>query len=358
VIFLGKEILFGIIAIPFVIMIIIPTIIAILYLIYLILSTVKYRTKLGLKELSDLFLEDATAIPGYEPAIMAYLVNYQKIGKREICSTLFDLIGRNVIKITLKSGFVSDEKSKYMLELNEDSVENLSGFETELIKYIFRSGKKIKSETLHKRFYKKNLNKNFYDKFLKLIQDKAKTFDFFDKKTAKRKITVYKIINKVVTILASVSSFLVSLALGVDDMDEVLFSIVVFSLITALILWALKFLISLMYNLNCFYNDFSENGNADYKKWMGFRKYLKNYSTIPDHPLMGVMVWERYYAYAIGLKCSKKFYKQMKAMKIVDNSVDVKLFETLNDIVNCIGASAKKIKSISIDEYGGSHVDY
>ena len=113
-----------------------------------------------------------------------------------------------------------------------------------------------------------------------------------------------------------------------------------------------------MYNLTCFYNDFSEKGNEDYKKWMSFKKYLKKCSTIPEHPLMGVMIWERYYAYAIGLKCSKKFFKQMKKMKIVDNSVDIKMFELFNDIVSTIGTSAKRIKSISIDRYGGSHVNY
>ena len=48
----------------------------------------------------------------------------------------------------------------------------------------------------------------------------------------------------------------------------------------------------------------------------------------------------------------------MKTMKVVDNSIDIKMFETFNEITKCIGTSAKKIKKISIDKYGGSHVDY
>ena len=48
----------------------------------------------------------------------------------------------------------------------------------------------------------------------------------------------------------------------------------------------------------------------------------------------------------------------MKKMRIMDNSIDIGLFETFNNIVSCIGTSTKKIKSISIDEHGGSHVDY
>ena len=48
----------------------------------------------------------------------------------------------------------------------------------------------------------------------------------------------------------------------------------------------------------------------------------------------------------------------MKKMKIVDNSIDVKMFEMFNFIVDNIGTSVNKIKTISIDEHGGSHVDY
>jgi len=348
------------VSLPFAIMVLIPLSIAVIYLIYLIVSTMQYKAKLGIKNIQGLLLEETTTVPEYEPAIMGYLVNYQKIGRREICSTLFDLIGRNVIKITLTNGFVSDEKSNYTLKLSEET-ENLKPYEQALIKYLFGNKQKIKSEILSKKLYKTNLNNWFLNKFLKLIQDDAKKYDFFNKRTGKRKVLVYKIINKVVTVMASVVSGLCVIGPEIldaaDDLD-VLVLFVLFSFVTAGILWCLKFLISFMFNLSCYYNDFSKQGNEDYKKWMGFKKFLKNYSTIPDHPLMGVMVWERYYAYAIGLKCSKKFFKQMKAMKIVDNSIDIKMFETFNDVVECIGTSTKKIKSISLDEHGGSHVDY
>ena len=48
----------------------------------------------------------------------------------------------------------------------------------------------------------------------------------------------------------------------------------------------------------------------------------------------------------------------MKKMKIVDNTIDIKLFETFNFMIENIGVSARKIKSISFDEFGGSHIDY
>lgn len=333
---------------------------AVIYTIYLFILMLRYRTKYELNGIQNLFVEETTSVPNYEPAIMGYLVNYQKIGRREICSTLVDLIGRNVIKIKLKKGFVSDDEASYILEINEENNENLSGFEQLLIKYLFESKKCIESDILNKKLYKKNLEESFYVDFLRLIQTKAKTYDFFDSKTGKRKMMVYKMIDRVITVIAAITSGLCTIALEIDEIDEdgFILAFLIFSLITAGAMWCLKFLISFMFNLTCFYNDFSNNGNLEYKKWMGFRKFLINYSSIPNHPLMGVMLWERYYAYAIGLKCSKKFFKQMKKMKVVDNSIDVKLLERLDDIVSCVGTSTKKIKKISLDEYGGSHVDY
>ena len=45
-------------------------------------------------------------------------------------------------------------------------------------------------------------------------------------------------------------------------------------------------------------------------------------------------------------------------MKIADNSIDIKLLETFNFVVENIGTSIDEVKSISIDVHGGSHIDY
>lgn len=350
----------GIIGIPFVVIVLISILIAMAYFSYLLVLIIKYRTELRIKSVKNYFVNENYDVPNYEPSVMAYLVNCQKIGRREICSTLFDLIGRGYISITLKYDLVSSNKSEYIFTFKKKNCEKLEKFEVLMLNYIFEESDVITSKDLNLKLYKRNLNEEFYLEFLKAIQEKSKKKEFFDAKIAKKKVKIYKIVDKFVTIIASIMTFLISLIEVIDDVDSegFILSIVMFSIITAGVLWCLKFLISFMYNLTCFYNDFSEKGSEDYTKWMGFKKYLKNCSTIPDHPLMGVMVWERYYAYAIGLKCSKKFFKQMKKLKIVDNSIDIQMFESFNDLVSTIGTSAKRIKSISIDRYGGSHVNY
>ena len=44
--------------------------------------------------------------------------------------------------------------------------------------------------------------------------------------------------------------------------------------------------------------------------------------------------------------------------EVVDNSIDLSVIEIFNDMIDCIGLSTQKVKSISLDRYGGSHVDY
>ena len=353
---------YGVITIPFLILIGIVALVVVGYFVYLVVETLYYRSKLGLKDIEEIFIRETTTIPDYEPAVMGYLINYQKIGRREICSTLMDLIGRGLIKITLKKGFVSDDAAEYVLERNCGEHEILKPYESLLITYLFGTKTSITSNTLHKKLYKDNLKEGFFSKFLRNVQTDAKKHDFFGTKIAIIKMRVYKIVDKVVTILAAISSGLCCVGIesceDAGDAADFLLVFFICCLITAGVLWCMKFLISFMYNLNCYYNEFSKKGNEDYKKWIGFRKFLKKCSTLPEHPLMGAVVWERYYAYAIELKCSKKFFKQMKKMKIMDNSIDIGVFEKFNDIIDCIGTSAKKVKSISLDEFGGSHVDY
>lgn len=327
------------------------------YLISLIIPTIKFYLKLGLKNINP-FIEETVDVPNYEPAIMGYLVNYQKIGKREVCSTLFDLISKGNIKLDLKKGLVSDDKGEYIL--TKKSADNLKSYEQDLIDYLYGENNQISEKILASKLYKKNLDKDFYIKFLKNIQKEAKKKNFFDKKTAKRKTRIYKVVNKIVTVIASIASGLFALSLNLLEYAED-FEVVVGLLglmLVAGIFWVIKFLISFFYNITCYYNSFSKKGNEDYKKWLGFRRYLKKWSSLTNQPMMAVTIWKRYYAYSIGLKVNKKFFRQIKKMKIMDNSIDIKTFEMFNEIVSCIGTSAKKIKSVSIDRYGGSHVDY
>lgn len=328
------------------------------YLIYLIINGLKFYLNIGVKNLNP-FIEESLDMPDYEPAIMGYLVNFQKIGKREVCSTLFHLISRKVVKLELKKGLVNDDEGDYILIKNDTDIP-LNSYEDMLVKYLFGKKDTITNKTLANKLNKNKSRKQFYSKFLSAVQIESMNKGFFDKKAGKAKAKTYKIIDKVVTVMATVSSFLMSFScevLGEASEPEILvFVAAIF--IYAVVLWILKFLISFAYNITCHYNSFSEKGNEDYKRWLGVKRYFKKWSSFKEQPMMSVIIWEKYYSYAIGLKVSKKFFRQMKKMKIADNSIDIKLFETFNEIVSCIGTSAKSIKKIKLDQDGGAHIEY
>ena len=74
---------------------------------------------------------------------------------------------------------------------------------------------------------------------------------------------------------------------------------------------------------------------------------------------MGVTIWKKYYAYAIVLKCSHKFFSQLKEMKIADDSIVVASVELFEFVISNIKDSIKEgIKHVSTDAHGGTHIDY
>ena len=112
------------------------------YLLYLIIPTITFYLRLGIKHINP-FIDESIDIPEYEPAIMSYLVNFQKIGRREICSTLFDLIAKKEIKIEMTKGFVNDDTGKYQLILVNYREATLNSYEEILVKYLFGRKKTI-----------------------------------------------------------------------------------------------------------------------------------------------------------------------------------------------------------------------
>lgn len=334
--------------------------------VYFVISVVRFLNykirvgKLNFKIEEDVMLEDMN----YPPAIVGYLVNFQKIGRNEISSTILDLIARNVILLDLEKGFVSDNEGQYKLKLNENHKEKLNQYEKHLINYLFKKKTELNEIDLNGLLYKSNLSKKFFLKFLTLVQKEAKKYDFFDPKMADKKRKSYLFIRNFTRFIAgpAVVSATVIYGIGVAiaaiDPDgiviETLGSIVAYLIFVIVS----SYFVLKAYNLTCYRNYLSENGEKEYSKWVSFKKFLNRYSEIPNHPIMSTLVWDRYYAYSIGLKCGKKFYEQMEKMKIIDNSIDLNHTFVLKNINKKIKIWGIPIRKISIDKHGGSHVDY
>lgn len=368
----------------------IPALLFVICLVYLIINLISLKKINNRQRHIDIDNVESLDISNYQPAIMGYLVNNQKLTKREILSTLFDLVSRKVLKINMVEGLVNDNVGKYTISLNEKD-NNLTEYEKDLIEYLFYydnslETKQITEEELEEKFYKNNLSYFYSKQFFKHVQEDAKKYDFFDAKTAEKKVKIYNFIKKAIkfivgfvtivfgipALISGAVMFFVGSASGFilrileifkvvtpEFTDKIYFDLIGFPLILVAIVWLFCFLIAYLYNITCYVNNFSDNGRKEYVKWMKLKKYLEKFSLIKDQPIMGVEVWGKYYAYSIELKCSKKFFEQLKAMGIVENSLNIGVLEFIQFLEDtCDDSIFADVKSISIDEHGGSHVDY
>jgi uncharacterized membrane protein len=49
-------------------------------------------------------------------------------------------------------------------------------------------------------------------------------------------------------------------------------------------------------------------------RWRSFRRFLTEFSSLPEAPALAVVIWERYLVYATALGCADEVEKQVKAL--------------------------------------------
>lgn len=339
----------------------IPFLYCMFSLIYLLLNILISRTY-KFKEIVTMNIEASNDILDYKPAIAGYLINSQKIGDKEVFSTLFDLINRKVIIIEITKGFVSDNVGEYKLKRNLKSNERLKEYELFLIQWLFKSEKeKISLIDIKNRVYKDRMSNENYKFFLKKVQNECIKEDFFSKRFSiiKKKMQVFTDLFVVFTNIFIVVGLCYSIfILFISIARQKDLTPILFPLLLTIGLWILRFCIKFIYSKIVYYNIFSEKGKEDYKKMMKFKEYLENYSLIPEHPMMGYQIWGRYYIYSIELGCSDKFYEQLKAIgiNIKNNKKILSFIEFMHE--NFKQINSEYVRHIIVDSDGESHVDY
>ena len=89
----------------------------------------------------------------------------------------------------------------------------------------------------------------------------------------------------------------------------------------------------------------TKKGSDHYNKWMGLKKFLKDFSNMDKRKLPEVTLWEKYLVYALPLGCAKQLAKDMeiRIQEIDPNTIPSDyMFDTvylgrmivLNDVIN------------------------
>lgn len=371
---MGIIVVLSIIGLVMLVPVVISTISLIFYLVFLIMF--KIKEKIFKKELE---IDVSYNLPEYDPAIAGYLVDCQRIGQKEVLTTLFDLVSRNVIRLVKGN-------NTFKFELNDYDITTLENFEECLILWLFKNKKEITSNDIKKELFdpasKKDMNF-----FLSKLQSKAKLNDFFSKKLSKTKEIICTIVTANSYIMNHIYkfSFYVAYAIFVSilhffvrvsdwykifqlfDLLQLYYAdsivpwlvLVVSPLVIYIVNKGMNALLVSIFNIICYYNEYSENGYKEYCKLMGLKKYLETYSLIPEHPIEGIKTWDRYYLFAIELNCSDRFFKQLKENGISNSLLDLDSYEFYEFLISTIRESFDNPpKDVFTDVYGGSHVKY
>lgn len=213
------------------------------------------------------------------PEYVGYLM-HKKIDSNELSAAILNLIYKK--KISFK------ELDKNNFELNLLDQEGLDEVELNLIKFLFNNKKTTTLKELKKSA------KSSYSSFLtrystwkKTAKQEAKKMNFFENNNHVK--TLYSVYCVMSMIIGFVIIFVTSI-IGI--------LLVILSIVT------------LCY-LSAFYRRTKE-GNEEYHKWLGLKKFMKDFGNFKEKELPEIVLWEKYLVYAVVFGCASELAKTME----------------------------------------------
>lgn len=248
----------------------------------------------------------------YGPEVLAYLLN-KKIEPNDLSASIMNLINKKVITVEKNLG---SKKEDYLLKKEGSDV---NAAEQNVLDLVFDTQNSI----LLSDFKKKA--KKSYESFLSRYDDWklqaiaiSRAEDFYETNNKKNLAIIYSIIGLVLTFV----------------LYKKYINFLIYIIVFLLGIGSLIYFVSITKR--------SKKGNNDYSKWMGLKRFLKDFSLMDEKSLPEVALWEKYLVYAMPLGCAKKLSKDMKLkiqeMGVYDqntiDSYDIDHMLRINRIVN------------------------
>lgn len=226
----------------------------------------------------------------YGPEVLGYLLN-KNVGPNDLSSSIMNLINKKVIAVEKVPG---KRKEDYLLKKIGTDV---TIAEQNVLELVFDT----KDSILLSEF--KKTAKKSYESFL------SRYDDWKLQATAISKAEEFYEVNnqKYIAIIYSIMGLILTFALYKQYI-----SILIYVIIFLLSIGSLIYFASITKR--------SKKGNNDYSKWMGLKRFLKDFSMMDEKSLPEVALWEKYLVYAMPLGCAKKLSKDMQ-LKIQEMGV-------------------------------------
>ena len=247
----------------------------------------------------------------YGPEVVGYLIN-KRITPNELSASILNLINKKVIKVEKIEG----QKEDYLF-IKNIVFTDLTQAENKVITLLFEGQESVKMSDFKRRA------SSSYVSFIS---------DYDDWKLQATAISqaedFYEINNKKIWgVLYSLLGCFIGFYFMRDHLNF-LFNliIIVFGII------------SFIYFITV--TKRTMKGNNDYHKWMGLKRFLKDFSTFDEKTLPEITLWGKYLVYAVPLGCAKKLSKAMQ-IKVSELNYDtnIDMFDItymmhLNNVVN------------------------
>lgn len=219
----------------------------------------------------------------YGPEVLGYLIN-KKISSNELSASILNLVYKKVISVEK----IQTKREDYLFTKNQTD-EYVTSAELKVLSLLFEHSDKIKLSEF------KSKAKNSYAYFLSDYEDwklqatlLSEHENFFEQNNKKFWGVLYAIVGGVLGIYFSRGhlNFIFNLIIIILSISSFIYFVTM--------------------------SKRTIKGNEDYKKWIGLKKFLKDFSTFDKKTLPEISLWEKYLVYAIPLGCAKKLSKDMK----------------------------------------------
>ena len=240
------------------------------------------------------------------PAVVNALYNSGSIGTPDMKgfeSTIMDLIDRKIFKMDIES---SEHTKDLILELDESRFDELSVDERAVFNLLktFSYDNILNVSQLSSKLNNESNGKLFVEKFNQwknIIKEQSIGEETISKYFSKRGKNISYAFVICGIIIAAIFFFMSSMS----DIPSAMWTI-----------FASVFLAVVSIALLCLPDDifgqWTPEGRTRFLKWKNFKKFLKDYSLIKEHPPESIAVWNKYLVYGTALGVADEVYESMK----------------------------------------------
>jgi len=260
------------------------------YLLFVIVIIISYRKKKKAEEV-DFNIDYYRDFPGeYGPEVLKYLLD-QQIDSKAMSASLLNIIDKKAIKVEQ----IGNDKKDYQFTGVSEALENLTVEENNLYNLLIAEIGQNNQVTLKQiKDYGKSITcaESFMEKYHKwqgMVVERSKQEEFFVQNVPEKFVLLcICLLGCAITVLNAIleTGFIIGYV--------------------ALIFGIIGFIKGLSYRV------YTQKGALQYKQWMAFKKFLKDFGTMDEKQLPEIILWEKYLVYAMVLGCAKELEKDMK----------------------------------------------